>query len=139
MPVYPIRLPGWVFALALLLLTFVPLAELAILIWLGRTFGLWPTLFLCASTGFVGAWLARSQGARVALRAQQAFAEGRFPGDEILDGAAILAGGVLLLTPGLLTDLMGLSLLLPPSRFLVKRTLKRWWLRRQGIIDLRPG
>ena len=132
------RLPRGAFALALLLLTLFPLAELALLIAVGRTIGLLPTLLLCAATGFVGAWLARREGLRVALRARQALVEGRFPGDEILDGAAILAGGVLLLTPGFLTDCLGLALLLPPARYVIKRALKGWWLHQQGIIDVRP-
>src|SRR5688572_9802558 len=99
-----LRLSGWPFALAVLLLTFVPLAELALLIALGRAIGLVPTLVLCALTGFVGAWLARSQGTRVLLAAQQALGQGRLPAEQILDGAAILTGGILLLTPGFLTD-----------------------------------
>ena len=119
-----------------MLLTFVPLAELALLIWIGRQVGLWPTLALCASTGFVGAWLARWQGTRTLLAAQEALTSGRFPADPILDGACILAGGILLLTPGLLTDLMGLVLLVPPSRGLVKVVARRWWRRRSGVIDV---
>ena len=118
--------------------TIVPLIEIACFILIGNAIGLWPTLALCASTGFVGAWLAKRQGLRTALEAQRALAEGRFPSREILAGACILAGGILLLTPGLLTDLMGLVLLLPPTRALLAAALRAWWRRQQGVIDVRP-
>lgn len=132
------RLPAWLFPLAVVLLTAVPLVELALLVALGRSIGLVPTLVLCASTGFLGAWLAREQGLRTLLDAQRAMAEGRFPGEQVLDGALLLVGGVVLLTPGLLTDALGFTLLLPPGRSLVKAGLRRWW-RRQQQAPFAPG
>jgi len=125
------RLPPWLFPTAVLLFTLVPIVELALLVGLGRQVGLVPTLVLCASTGFLGAWLARWQGWRTWMAAQTSLAEGRFPTEQILDGALLLVGGVVLLTPGLMTDALGFTLLLPPGRALIKSGLRRWWERQQ--------
>lgn len=127
-----VRFPPWLFPLAVVLLTLVPIAELALLVTLGREVGLVPTLLLCAGTGFLGAWLARWQGWRTWNAAQTALAEGRFPAEQVLDGALLLVGGVVLLTPGLLTDALGFTLLAPPGRSLIKAALKRWWERQGG-------
>ena len=126
-----LRLPPWLFPTAVLLFTLVPLVELALLVGLGRQVGLVPTLVLCASTGFLGAWLARWQGWRTWMAAQAALAEGRFPGEQVLDGALLLVGGVVLLTPGLMTDALGFTLLVPPGRAVIKSALRRWWERQQ--------
>lgn len=133
---HSVRLPRGSFVLAVALFTFLPLAELALLVWLGGRIGVVPTLAICASTGFLGAWLARSQGLKTLLRAQEEMSSGGFPAGPLLDGACLLVGGVVLLTPGLVTDLLGFSLLLPPTRSLIKGGLKAWWTRRQGIIDV---
>ena len=139
MSVRAVRLPSWLFPLAVLLLTVLPLVELALLVLLGRSIGLVPTLLICASTGFLGAWLARAQGLRTLLDAQQAMAEGRFPAEQVLDGAFLLAGGVVLLTPGLITDALGFTLLLPPGRALLKGALRRWWSRQTGVVSAPAG
>ena len=136
-----VRFPRWLFPLAVLLLTIVPIVELALLVSLGRQVGLVPTLVLCAGTGFLGAWLARWQGWRTWMTAQAALAEGRFPGEQVLDGALLLVGGVVLLTPGLVTDALGFTLLLPPGRSLIKAGLRRWWNRqnKSGPRPTRPA
>ena len=108
----------------LLLFTIVPVVELALLIEVGQYLGVVPTIAVVLSTGFVGAILARSQGLRALRRLQEALASARFPGDEIFDGVLILSGGLLLLTPGFFTDLIGLSALIPGSRSLLKALLK---------------
>ena len=136
LPSYRIELPRGAFAAAVAAFTLLPLAELMLLLWLGSTAGWLPTLALCAATGFAGAWLARSQGLKTALAAQQALAEGSFPSRQLFDGACLLAGGVVLLTPGLVTDALGFALLLPPTRAALRTALQRWWRRRQGIIDV---
>lgn len=100
----------------LLLFTVVPLVELAILLQLGRLMGLGATVALVLATGIAGAWLARWQGLAVLRRVQVDLAEGRMPAGALLDGALILAAGALLITPGLLTDLTGVTLLIPPLR-----------------------
>lgn len=109
----------------LLIFILVPLVELALLVRLGMFIGFWPTIALVLVTGVVGAALARHEGLRVWLDIQRDLAEGRMPVSHLLDGLMILIGGVLLLTPGVLTDLMGILLLAPPTRRLFKRWLRR--------------
>ena len=106
----------------MLLFTIVPLVELFLLIEVGKLIGTWPTIFLVASTGFLGVLLARSQGLQVLHRMQRDMANGSLPGEELVDGACILVGGAVLLTPGLITDLFGFALLIPITRSLFKKT-----------------
>lgn len=105
----------------LLLFTLVPLVELFLLIEVGKMIGTWPTIFLVAATGFFGVLLARSQGTQVLYRMQREMESGSLPGEELLDGACILVGGAVLLTPGLITDLLGFFLLIPITRALFKK------------------
>ncbi|UCF21284.1 MAG: FxsA family protein [Gemmatimonadota bacterium] len=100
----------------LLLFIVVPIIELALLIQMGRWVGLWPTLGLIVATGILGAALASHEGLRAWRAFQEDLVEGRVPGRSILDGLSILAGGALLLTPGLLTDLLGFTLVARPTR-----------------------
>lgn len=103
----------------------IPLLELAILVELGTLVGFWPTIALVLATGALGSLLARSQGFRVWTEMQAELQAGRMPVGNLLDGVLILVGGLLLLTPGLLSDLSGLVLLLPPTRAGLKRVLRR--------------
>jgi UPF0716 protein FxsA len=100
----------------LLLFTTIPLAELALLLWIGGRIGLMPTVALILATGALGAALARHQGLATWGRFQEALAAGRLPGRELLEGLLILVAGALLLTPGVLTDAAGFLLLVPPAR-----------------------
>jgi len=93
-----------------------PLLELFILIQMGQLVGLWPTIGLVVLTGFAGATLARLEGLRTLWKIRAELERGRLPGRALFDGLAILVGGALLLTPGILTDLLGFSFLLPPTR-----------------------
>ena len=93
-----------------------PLAELALLIQIGRWIGLAGTLALVVGTGLLGAALARRQGAQAWRAIQQEMREGRMPAGSVVDGLLILIGAIVLLTPGILTDLLGFALLLPPTR-----------------------
>lgn len=104
------------FARLLSLMVLVPVVELALLIQIGRSVGLVPTIALVVSTGAAGAWLARAEGLRVLYAFQREAMSGRLPGKSLLDGACVLVGGVMLVTPGVLTDLFGLALLFPVSR-----------------------
>ncbi len=127
--------PGWVlpvmslFGRLALLFLGVPVLELLLLIQMGRWVGVWPTVALVLVTGFAGATLARLEGLRVLIQIQAALARGQLPGRALLDGLAVLLGGALLLTPGILTDLVGLSFLFPLTRgFLlgrIRRSLER--------------
>ena len=101
----------------------VPIAEIYVLIQLGQTIGYPPTIALLLLDSVLGAVLLRSQGRAAWVRLHRALAAGRLPGREVLDGALVIFGGALLLTPGFLTDILGLILLLPPTRALVRRTL----------------
>lgn len=112
----------------------IPLAELWLLVKLGGYFGVVPTLLLVVVTGIAGAWLARTQGLLVLMTVQRDLAEGRMPTPALIDGAMILVAGVLLITPGLITDTAGFLLLVPPVRALV-----RGWLRRKLEKKLREG
>lgn len=108
-----------------LLFVAVPLLELFLLIRLGAVIGLLPTLALCVLTGVAGAWLARREGLRALWSFQARLAKGGMPGRALMDGICILLGGALLLTPGLLTDVVGFSLLLPPSRRWIQERMQR--------------
>lgn len=100
----------------LLLFTVLPLAELYLLIKVGTHLGAGATVVLVVLTGTVGALLARMQGFRAVIEIRARLREGRLPTDELLAGGLIVAGGLLLVTPGLLTDVVGLAVLLPPVR-----------------------
>lgn len=114
----------------LIIFTFVPLLELYILIEAGRTIGLGATVLLVLLTGIAGAWLARSQGTEILRQIQTETAGGRMPAAALLDGALVLAGGLLLLTPGFFTDLLGFSFLAPVTRHFWRKGLNAW-LQRQ--------
>src|SRR5215218_5828362 len=119
----------------------VPLAELAVLIAVGDWIGLVPTLILLLVVSVVGAWLAKREGLAAWRRLQLALAQGRMPTVEVTDGALILLAGALLLTPGFLSDVLGVLLLLPPTRAIARRQLPRLAerrLRRRGrrvVVD----
>ena len=122
----------------------VPLVELAILLQIGQWIGLFPTFALVVITGVAGAALARQQGIRAFVAVQRELAAGRLPGRSLLDGLAILVGGAFLLTPGVLTDLAGFSLLLPASRRWLQRVVRRRLERRirEGTVEFKvygPG
>ena len=103
----------------------VPIAELYVLIQIGQAIGILPTIALLILDSILGAALMRSQGRATWRRFNRATAEGRVPGNEVLDGALVIFGGALLLTPGFLSDFLGLILLLPPTRALVRTLLVR--------------
>ena len=105
--------------------TLIPLAELYLLVTIGTHIGVGPTIAIVLGTGIAGAWLAKQQGLATLGRIQASLGQGIMPAEELLDGALLLVGGVLLVTPGLLTDLAGLSLLIPPTRTALKRWLRR--------------
>lgn len=113
--------------LVMLLFIIIPALEIWLLITAGNVIGAIPTIFLIMLTGIVGAYLAKQQGYATIRAAQYQLQEGIIPGDALLDGICILVGGVLLLTPGFITDTVGFLLLLPPGRRLVKPFLLKWF------------
>lgn len=102
-----------------------PIIELALLMEASRYLGVLLTVSLVLITGAAGAALARSQGMQALQQLRQSVSAGAFPGEALLDGVLILGGGLLLLTPGFLTDLIGLAALVPGTRHLLKAWLKR--------------
>ncbi|MBW8004358.1 MAG: FxsA family protein [candidate division NC10 bacterium] len=122
----------------LLLFIVVPLVELYLLIEVGSRLGAGTTVILIALTGGVGALLARMQGFRVVLQIRERLRGGQLPADELLSGGLVVAGGLLLVTPGLLTDAVGLALLLPFVRSRVVEWVKGFIQRKiqEGSIDV---
>ena len=112
----------------------VPFAELYVLIQVGHAIGVLNTLGLLLLVSIVGAWLAKREGIGVIRRMQAALNAGRVPGAELVDGFLILLAAALMLTPGFLTDIVAISLLLPPVRAVVRRTLRRSFARRIEIL-----
>jgi UPF0716 protein FxsA len=109
-----------------LLFTIVPLVELTILIRIGYETDWWVPILLVILTGVVGAALARWQGFQVLQRIQDDLRANRMPTDALVDGFLILLAGILLVTPGVLTDVAGCALLIPPIRALVKSAATAW-------------
>src|SRR4051812_1919189 len=110
-------------ALLVLLFVVVPIVELYVIIQVGEAIGVWWTLALLIADSILGSLLMRSQGRVAWQRFQLALAEGRPPAREVLDGALVIFGGAFLLTPGFVTDILGLVLLLPPTRAVVRRMI----------------
>ncbi|MEM6782372.1 MAG: FxsA family protein [Bacteroidota bacterium] len=111
------------FGRLLLLFLIVPIVELFLLVWLGDRIGLGPTLLLIVATALLGSFLAQREGLAAWRRFQARVAEGGLPGKELSDGLIILMAGALLLTPGVLTDVVGFLGLLPPTRALIRRSV----------------
>ena len=103
----------------------VPLAELYLLLVIGRALGLGPTVGLTLVTGLLGGILAKREGTRVLHAWRQSWHQLKPPQDGVVDGLLVLAGGAFLLTPGVLTDITGLALLLRPSRRWIASRLRR--------------
>ncbi|UCF48845.1 MAG: FxsA family protein [Myxococcales bacterium] len=112
-----------------LLFTVVPLVELYLLIAIGRALGPMPTIGLVLLTGALGAWFARLEGARVIRRWQEAMARQQLPKDGVIDGFLIFVGGLMLITPGILTDIAGLSMVVPPTRRVIAGLVRAWFER----------
>ena len=105
--------------------TIIPVSEIYILIAIGGQIGILPSIALVILTGIVGASLARSQGLRTLGRIRDSFQQGVVPGEELLNALLIAIAGIVLLTPGFLTDAAGLFLLIPATRTLCREWLKR--------------
>ena len=110
--------------------TLIHVIELTLLIKIGTAIGVFNTLVLVITTGFAGAYLARAQGFHTMMRVRERLNRGEMPAEDLIDAVIIFAAGVVLLTPGLLTDIAGLLLLLPATRTPFKRWLRvqfdRW-------------
>jgi UPF0716 protein FxsA len=122
----------------LLLLIVIPALEIGLLVLSGQAIGLVPTVLLIITTGILGAYLAKKQGVETIRKAQRDMQYGQMPGEAIMDGLCILIGGIVLLTPGFITDALGFLLLLPATRRMFKpffyRLFKRWISKGNVII-----
>ena len=109
-----------------LLFTVIPLLELYLLVRIGSAIGAGATIALVLLTGALGAWFARLEGLRVLRRWQESLARQELPKDGVIDGLLIFVGGLMLITPGILTDIAGLSMVLPVTRRGIAAMLHRW-------------
>lgn len=125
--------------LLIVLFIVVPIAELYVIIKVGELIGVLPTLVLLLADALLGALLLKHQGRGAWRRFNEALAARRFPGREVVDGVLIVIGGTLLLTPGFITDVAGLFLLIPPTRAIARRLLRRFTLGRFTVIGLGGG
>ena len=116
----------------------VPLAELYVILKVGDAIGVLPTIALLAADSLLGSMLLRAQGRAVWRRFNDTLAAGGMPHREVMDGVLVIFGGAFLITPGFLTDVVGLVLLLPPTRPLVRRLLVRR-LGRRVTVGAVPG
>jgi UPF0716 protein FxsA len=114
----------------LLLIIIIPAMDIGLLLFSGKTIGVWPTLIFIILTGVIGAYLAKREGLQTIRRAQEQLRIGQIPGEAVLDGICILIGGTLLLTPGFITDLVGFLMLFPPTiklfKFFMKNSFRKW-------------
>ena len=108
------------------------------IIQVGQAIGIWPTLALLLADAILGSMLLKHQGRGAWRRFNEALAQRRFPGKEVVDGLLIVIGGTLLLAPGFLTDIVGLLLLIPPTRAIVRRILQRFTIGRFTVVGM-PG
>ncbi|CAH7168699.1 Protein affecting phage T7 exclusion by the F plasmid [Vibrio chagasii] len=111
------------FPILLLLFIFVPIIEIGLFIQVGGFLGLWPTIALVLITAFVGASLVRSQGIQTLMSVQGRLQKGEMPAQQILEGVMLAVAGVLLLTPGFMTDALGMLVLLPAPRAMIAKKM----------------
>jgi UPF0716 protein FxsA len=119
--------------LLVLIFIVVPVAELYVIIKVGEAIGVLPTIALLLADALLGSFLLRHQGRAAWIRFNRALAENRLPHKEVFDGVLVIMGGALLLTPGFLTDILGLILLIPPTRALVRAMSARFVRRRLAM------
>jgi UPF0716 protein FxsA len=125
--------------LLIVLFIVVPIAELAVIIQVGQLIGVWWTIALLLADAVLGSVLMRSQGRAAWRRFNEAIAEGRAPAREALDGVLVIFGGALLLTPGFITDVLGMLFLFPPTRVLVRGLIVRRATLRVMNVSRPPG
>ncbi len=137
-----VRLPAWLLVVAFVV---VPLFEIYVLIRVGQVIGAWWTIALLIADSLIGGWLVKREGRRAWRALTTALESGRMPASELADGALILVGGTLMLTPGFVTDALGIVLILPFTRPVARRVLGRFLAARMAHMSApmtgarRPG
>jgi UPF0716 protein FxsA len=114
------------FAKLLILFIVIPILELALLIKLGTIIGTLNTIALVILTAILGAYMVRVEGINVMYRFQENLARGTLPAEELFDGAMILVAGAFLLTPGIITDIVGFLFVFPSSRRILKKAIRNY-------------
>jgi UPF0716 protein FxsA len=122
----------------IILFIVVPILELYVIIQVGQAIGVVPTLLLLLADALLGSLLLKHQGRGAWRRFNEALGARRFPGKEVADGVLIVIGGTLLLSPGFITDIFGIFLLIPPTRAIARRLLKRFTVGRFMVVGM-PG
>lgn len=124
----------------LIIFATVPLIELALLIKVGEFIGIIPTIIIVGSTGIIGVTLARKQGYQVIKKIRNNIELGKLPADDLIGGVLILIGGTMLLTPGIITDITGFSLIFPVTRSIfvkiTKNKIKKYIENNRRGIDI---
>jgi UPF0716 protein FxsA len=135
----PSRRRGWPWGLLAVLFVVVPLTEIYLIVQLGQVIGPWWTILLIIGSGILGSILVRREGGRAWRALQEALASARMPAKELADGALILIGGTLLITPGFVSDVVGLAVILPVTRPLARGLLARIIGRRMTVMTTGRG
>ena len=130
---------GWPLALFVVLLVAIPIFEVYVLVQVGQRIGVLPTVLILVAEAILGAWLTRREGARTWRALDGAFRGGRVPTGELADAALVLVGGVLLMLPGFVTDILGLFFLIPFTRPFARKVLGFFVARRLSRAGLVPG
>jgi len=112
--------------LLILLFIVVPALEVTLLVASSHWIGIWPTFLMIVATGIIGGYLAKKQGTAVLREVQYRLGRGQMPTESLLDGGCILVGGIMLLTPGYATDIIGFLLLFPATRKIVIYWFIKW-------------
>ncbi|HEY3531176.1 MAG TPA: FxsA family protein [Nocardioides sp.] len=131
--------PWWLLVVAFVV---VPILEIYVIIQVGQVIGAWWTILLLIADSIFGSWLVKHEGRRAWLALTTAIQSGRMPARELADGALILVGGTLMISPGFVTDVVGIVLILPFTRPLARRLLTRVVARRFAVVQYdarRPG
>jgi UPF0716 protein FxsA len=117
-----VRIPGWLLVVAFVV---VPLVEVFVLVQVGQVIGPWWTILLLVAASIIGAWLIKREGSRSWAALREALQTGRMPARELADAGLILIGGTLMLTPGFVSDVLGVLLIAPVTRPVFRRLLTR--------------
>ena len=127
---------GWLLLVAFIV---VPIVEIYVIIQVGQVIGAWWTILLLVADSIIGSWLIRREGGRAWRALRSALDSGRMPAKELADGALILVGGTLMITPGFVTDAFALLLIMPITRPLFRRLLTGVVTRRLVVLGTQPG
>ncbi len=122
----------------IVLFVLVPIVELYVLLEIGRVIGITLTIAIVIFTGIVGAYLVKNQGFNLLFSIKNQMSDGIIPTDSLIEGLLVLIGGIFLITPGLITDIVGFLLVIPQSRLFIFKYVKQWIMqkiREQGIYN----